>query len=72
LAALNLALERKRAKFDQSAAKLSVLSPYSVLERGYSLTTNSSGNFVKSPDDVFPGEEIKTRLAFGEIKSTVG
>ena len=71
LAALNLALERKRAKLDQSAAKLSVLSPYSVLERGYSLTTNSSGNFVKSPDDVFPGEEIKTRLAFGEIKSTV-
>lgn len=71
LSSLNLSLEKKRAKLDQFDAKLSVLSPYSVLERGYSLTTNASGVVIKNVDTVKPGEEITTRLASGEIRSVV-
>lgn len=71
LSSLNLSLEKKRAKLDQLAAKLSVLSPYSVLERGYSLTTNASGEVIKNADTVKPGDEITTRLASGEIRSVV-
>jgi exodeoxyribonuclease VII large subunit len=71
LAALNLALERKRARLEQSAAKLSVLSPYSVLDRGYSLTTDSSGAIIKSADAVAAGDEIVTRFKTGEIRSVV-
>lgn len=71
LSSLNLSLEKKRAKLDQLDAKLSVLSPYSVLERGYSLTTNASGVVIKNADTVKPGDEITTRLASGEIRSVV-
>jgi exodeoxyribonuclease VII large subunit len=71
ISSLNLSLEKKRAKLDQLAAKLSVLSPYSVLERGYSLTTNASGVVIKNADTVKPGDEITTRLASGEIRSVV-
>ena len=70
-ASLNLALERKRARLEQSAAKLSVLSPYSVLDRGYSLTTDSSGAIIKSADAVAAGDEIVTRFKTGEIRSVV-
>lgn len=70
-AALNLALERNRARLEQSAAKLSVLSPYSVLERGYSLTTDSSGAVIKSADAVVPGDQIVTRFRSGRIISVV-
>lgn len=71
LSSLALAVEKKGARIDRSAAKLSVLSPYSVLERGYSLTTDSSGAVVKSADAVAPGDVITTRLMSGEIRSTV-
>ena len=71
ISSLNLSLEKKRAKLDQLAAKLSVLSPYSVLERGYSLTTNASGVVIKSSENVAVGDEITTRFASGEIRSVV-
>ena len=70
-ASLNFALERKCSRLERSAAKLSVLSPYSVLDRGYSLTTDSSGSVVKSADSLSPGDEIITRLKNGEVRSVV-
>lgn len=70
-ASLNLAVERMRARLDRSAAKLSVLSPYSVLDRGYSLTTDSAGAIIKSADAVSAGDEIVTRFKTGEIRSVV-
>lgn len=69
--ALKFASGKKLAVLDALAAKLSVLSPYSVLERGYSLTTDSTGAVVKSADQVKSGDEITTRLASGSIRSVV-
>jgi len=51
-------------------AKISLLSPYSVLERGYSLTTDANGKAVTSAAAVKKGDILKTRLAHGEIVST--
>lgn len=51
-------------------AKISLLSPYSVLERGYSITIDAQGKAVTSAATVKKGDILKTRLACGEIVST--
>lgn len=73
--ALNAAVKdyfrEKKVKVDTLAAKIALLSPYAVLERGYSLTTNAAGEVVRSATAVTKGETIHTRLAAGEIRSIV-
>jgi len=49
--------------------KLKLLNPYSVLERGYSLTTDAEGNVVKSVAQVKGGDVLRTRLADGTVES---
>ena len=51
-------------------AKISLLSPYSVLERGYSITIDAQGKAVTSASAVKKGDILRTRLARGEIVST--
>ena len=70
-AAFKLSYERKAARLDSLSSKLSVLSPYSVLERGYSLTTDSSGNVLKDAETLKEGDEIRTRFARGMVSSRV-
>lgn len=52
-------------------AKISLLSPYSVLERGYSITIDAQGKAVTSASAVKKGDILRTRLSRGEIVSTV-
>lgn len=68
-AALRLRLVREEAALSSLVAKLDLLSPYSVLERGYSLTTDAAGRVVRSASDVAPGDLIRTRLRDGSIES---
>ncbi len=70
-AAIKDYLREKKVKVDSLAAKIALLSPYAVLERGYSLTTNAAGEVVRSATAVTKGETIHTRLAAGEIRSIV-
>ncbi len=70
-AASRLSYERKAARLEALSSKLSVLSPYSVLERGYSLTTDSSGNILKDSQSLNAGDEIVTRFARGTARSRV-
>ena len=51
-------------------AKISLLSPYSVLERGYSITIDAQGKAVTSAAAVKKGDILRTRLSRGEIVST--
>ena len=51
-------------------AKISLLSPYSVLERGYSITIDAQGKAVTSASAVKKGDILRTRLSRGEIVST--
>jgi len=42
-----------------------------VIKRGYSLTTNSDGKILRDPVEVHKGDKLITRIAKGEIRSTV-
>ena len=54
------------------ATQLRVVSPQAVLDRGFSITTNPSGDIVRSANQVKKGDVITTRVADGTIESTVG
>ena len=69
--ALDLGLLKAGSALSELAAKLKLLSPYGVLERGYSLTTDAAGNVVRDSDAVGKGAEIHTRLARGSLVSVV-
>ena len=69
---LNYTIESKHQKLLQAKTSLGMLNPLSVLNRGYSLTLGASDSrIIKSPKDVKAGDKIKTKLAKGEIISTV-
>jgi exodeoxyribonuclease VII large subunit len=68
-AALKLRLVREESALSSLAAKLDLLSPYSVLERGYSITTDAEGRVVRSASDVASGDLVRTRLRDGSFES---
>jgi exodeoxyribonuclease VII large subunit len=60
------------ARLARFAAQLESLSPLGVLSRGYSLTTRESdGSLVRAAGEVTVGEQLRTRLAEGEVTSRV-
>ena len=71
LPALTLRMERERARFERTRTKLDLLSPYSVLDRGYSLTTAADGSVVKDAAALKSGDALVTRFAKGTAKSVV-
>ncbi|MEZ5991928.1 MAG: exodeoxyribonuclease VII large subunit [Planctomycetota bacterium] len=64
-------LKDHREKLNSLGGHLEALSPLKVLERGYSITRNAKGNVIKKASEVKPGETITTKLADGEVSSTV-
>jgi exodeoxyribonuclease VII large subunit len=50
---------------------METLSPVAILERGYALVFDDSGQLVKDATRVKAGEEIRARVARGEIAATV-
>ena len=69
--ALALCRERLENRFARAETKLALLSPYSVLERGYSLTVSENGAVVKDAATLSPGSRITTRFCRGEAVSEV-
>jgi len=69
--AIALRLERRRSAFVQRCAKLSQLSPLTILERGYAIVSSEAG-IVKQPADAPDGSRIHVRVAGGEFDATVG
>lgn len=66
------AMAAARASLDSRRRQLSALSPFAVLERGYSMTTLADGTILRSASDAGPGTRLTTRLAHGgKIQSTV-
>ena len=53
------------------SAALDALSPLKVLGRGFSLVQNSSGEIVRSCDDIATGERIEVTLTDGKLHCTV-
>lgn len=53
------------------AARVDALDPARALARGWSLTRTADGRLVRSPAEVAPGDRLVTRVAAGDIRSTV-
>ena len=72
LAALARAsLLRHRGRLEGVDGTLRGLSPLNVLERGYALVLDSRGGIVKDAAQVQIGEDIRARVARGELTATV-
>ena len=69
--AMASAYQRAESRLKTAAAGLRHLSPYGVLERGYSITLNAEGRVVRGVDGLAPGTRLMTRLADGTATSVV-
>jgi exodeoxyribonuclease VII large subunit len=70
-AATRNALLQYRARLDRLSAQLEALSPVAILERGYALVFDSTGNLIKDTSQLSPGETIRARMARGEFIAEV-
>ena len=68
--AINRKLECDGSKFAAIAQKLSVINPLSILERGYSLTTNSDGK-IATAGTVRIGDDLTIKTKDGKIRAEV-
>ncbi len=70
-AAMRNQLLQNKVRVERMGRALETLSPLAILERGYALVFDSSGNLIKDAEQVKVGEEISARMARGEIRATV-
>ena len=64
-------IDRDSEKFSVAAGKLGSLSPLAVLGRGYAVAFDSRGQIIKRATDVSKSDQIRLRVAEGEIDCTV-
>ena len=63
-------LERAGSDLSHTLARLRALSPAATLERGYAVVRRGS-TVLRDASDVAPGDELRIRLAAGELTATV-
>lgn len=64
-------LERLRSRLATGTARLDTLSPLGVLARGYAIVRlGAEGPIVRRPEQVAAGDELRIRLAGGELAAT--
>jgi exodeoxyribonuclease VII large subunit len=64
-------LLQNKVRMERMTTALESLSPLAILERGYALVFDSSGQLLKDVRRVEPGQEISARLARGELQAQV-
>ena len=64
-------LQRGRVRSDTLAAKLLLLSPLNILERGYAIVQDEQGKVIKRAGDAPVKSSIGVRLAEGRLKARV-
>jgi exodeoxyribonuclease VII large subunit len=60
-----------RARLEQLERELKALSPLAILDRGYALIFDASGDLVKNSSQVEEGDTVSARLAKGKIVARV-
>jgi exodeoxyribonuclease VII large subunit len=70
-AAMRNQLLQNKVRIERMARALETLSPLAILDRGYALVFDASGQLVKDAAQVKRGDEIKAQVARGEILATV-
>ena len=53
-------------------SNLNAFSPLAVLDRGYAIVQNSTGQAIKNSQEIKSGELVTTRLSSGSFKSKIG
>jgi exodeoxyribonuclease VII large subunit len=56
---------------DRHTASLEALSPVAILNRGYALVFDATGQLAKDAGRLAPGDEVTARLARGRIRARV-
>ena len=69
--AMRARLAEQRTALDRRAGHLEALSPLKVLGRGYSVTLGPDGRALLQASGVESGDEVRTILRDGEIRSRV-
>ena len=64
-ASLRLRVEREQGWLSRSRGQLSALSPFAVLNRGYSVTTLADGSVVRDVNQVAVGQSVDVRISNG-------
>ena len=64
-------ISEHHSRLNQLLAKLEALSPVSILDRGYALVFNASGDLIKDASQLAVGERISARVAQGTIAAEV-
>ena len=70
-AAANARLLANRAALDRRVASLEALSPVAILNRGYALVFDATGQLVKDAAQLQAGDELFARLARGRVRARV-
>jgi len=70
-AAMARVVEGSRSRLKHAQAMLGERNPLVILQRGYSITRDASGQIVRDAQSVAAGSEIAVRLARGEVGATV-
>ncbi len=70
-AATAAGLESAKQRLGLAAASLDALSPLAVLQRGYAIAQDESGQLVRNAQAVASGELVRVRLAKGKLNCRV-
>jgi len=66
-----LTFSQKQKVISELSGKLDALSPLKVLQRGYAVAENESGNVIKTVQDVNVGDNLSVTVSDGKIKCEV-
>ncbi|MBA3513213.1 MAG: exodeoxyribonuclease VII large subunit [Pyrinomonadaceae bacterium] len=64
-------VEDARSRLGLAATSLGALSPLAVLDRGYALVEDESGNLLRDAESASVGDSIRVRLARGRLEARV-
>ena len=65
-------LKEERASLKALHGRLQLLSPQNVLGRGYSITSDAeTGRILRAARDARPGQNLRTQLKTGSVRSVV-
>ena len=64
-------LSADQQRFGQRVAQLEGVSPLATLARGFSVTTDTTGQVVKKTQQLQSGDLLRTRLDDGWVESQV-
>jgi exodeoxyribonuclease VII large subunit len=67
---MRAALERAGHDLDHTRARVVALSPKATLDRGYAVVQDATGAVVRDPSVVSAGDQLRIRVAQGELEAT--